>query len=220
MHRRRSLEPRLALVADWCRPYAVVADIGAGGGQLSRYLADHGHSVIATERSAPGAAVLRQALAGCPSAVVRQGDGFQALRDLGRPFDVAVVAGMGGPTILRIVSEAPWGVPVVVQPMQGWRALRQGLAAAAFRWVKAGLCHQRDRFYPAWMVVRADEGQRFEPLVPREMACHPEYPAWLEREWQRGMRSTRRQKTPSEAVWLEVIGEEVQRWRGKTSLSD
>jgi len=94
-----------------------VADVGAGDGQLARHLAARGLRVVATERRPASFARLHAAV---PDLDCRQGEGLAVLR----PGEVegAVVAGMGGHRIIRILAEAPevaraldW---LVLQPQQ------------------------------------------------------------------------------------------------------
>jgi tRNA (adenine22-N1)-methyltransferase len=110
---------------------ASVADVGAGDGQLARHLAARGLRVVATERRPASFARLRAA---APELDCRLGDGLEVLR----PGEVegAVVAGLGGHSIARILAAAPavtrslgW---LVLQPQQHAEALVGWLAAAGY----------------------------------------------------------------------------------------
>ncbi len=94
-----------------------VADVGAGDGQLARCLAARGLLVVATERRPASYERLCTAL---PHFDCRQGEGLEVLR----PGEVegAVLAGLGGHSIARILDASPavaraldW---LVLQPQQ------------------------------------------------------------------------------------------------------
>jgi tRNA (adenine22-N1)-methyltransferase len=126
------LPPRLRAIADAVPARArSVADIGAGDGQLSRHLAARGLRVIATE-SRPGPfARLRAAL---PGFDCRFGQGLEVLQ----PGEVegAVIAGMGGRTIARILEASPQVVGrldwLILQPQQHPDHLQAWLEAAGY----------------------------------------------------------------------------------------
>lgn len=109
-----------------------VVDVGAGDGQLARHLAARGLRVVATERRPPSYARLRAAV---PQLDCRQGEGLAVLR----PGEVegAVVAGMGGHSIARILDASPalarsldW---LVLQPQQHADRLMAWLDEAGYR---------------------------------------------------------------------------------------
>jgi tRNA A22 N-methylase len=135
------LPRRLAAVADalatYVGPEAVVADIGAGRGELSLYLARRElcGRAIATDISAKAVRILAdlvgaQALDDAVS--VRCGDGLAAIRP--GEADAVVLAGIGGRLAIRLLAdglplvhcaERPALGPVVIaQPMSHPRAVR------------------------------------------------------------------------------------------------
>jgi tRNA (adenine22-N1)-methyltransferase len=124
------------------------ADIGAGDGQVALALRRRGVRVIVTERRAP-------AFARLPATLERRlGDGLSVLR----PGEVegAVVAGMGGRTIARLLeAEGPvarslrW---LVLQPQQHAPALEQWLAASRYRLLAAREVGERSRSYRVLVV--------------------------------------------------------------------
>jgi tRNA (adenine22-N1)-methyltransferase len=108
-----------------------VADVGAGDGQLSRHLAARGLRVVATERRPASFARLRAAL---PELDCRLGEGLEVLRP--GEVDGAVVAGMGGRSIVRILLGSPaltrslgW---LVLQPQQHGGLLVDWLTAEGY----------------------------------------------------------------------------------------
>ncbi len=109
-----------------------MVDVGAGDGQLSRSLAlDAGCSVIAVELRPGSLARLRERVADL-AVEVREGDGLAPIAP--GEAEVAVIAGMGGRSIERILKSRPEVVAglrlVVLQPMQGADGLRAALMEA------------------------------------------------------------------------------------------
>jgi tRNA (adenine22-N1)-methyltransferase len=109
-----------------------VVDIGAGDGQLARHLAARGLRVVATERRPPSYARLRTAV---PQLDCRLGEGLSVLRS--GEVEGAVVAGMGGHSIARILDASPalarsleW---LVLQPQQHADGLVAWLEGAGYR---------------------------------------------------------------------------------------
>jgi len=105
-----------------------VVDVGAGDGQLAAWLAVEGHRVIATEGRAGPFVRLRGRLA--PFGVeTRPADGLSAVQ-VGE-VDVAVIAGVGGHRIVKILSASPAVVgalqALVLQPVQHADVVRSWL---------------------------------------------------------------------------------------------
>ena len=127
------------------------ADVGAGDGQLARHLAGRGLRMVASERSAGSFARLRAA---SPDLDCRLGEGLAVLE----PGEVegAVLAGMGGRKILRILGAAPKVVGrldwLVLQPQQQAGELVDGLAAAGFRLERDTQAVQGGRSYRVLLV--------------------------------------------------------------------
>ncbi|HXM56185.1 MAG TPA: tRNA (adenine(22)-N(1))-methyltransferase TrmK [Candidatus Dormibacteraeota bacterium] len=152
---RRSgrLPARLRAVAEAVPAGAVsVADVGAGDGQLARHLADRGLRVVATERRPASFARLRAAL---PDLDCRVGEGLAVLR----PGEVegAVVAGLGGHGIIRVLASAPdvarsleW---LVLQPQQHPDRLVAWLQGAGYRVRARTDAVQGGRSYTVLLVI-------------------------------------------------------------------
>ena len=144
---------RLRAVADAVPAGAgSVADVGAGDGQLARHLVARGLRVVATERRPASYARLRAAL---PDVDCRMGDGLEVLR----PGEVegAVVAGMGGHSIARILDAAPavartfeW---LVLQPQQHAEQLVAWLEPAGYRVRARDTAAQGRRSYTVLLVT-------------------------------------------------------------------
>ena len=155
------LPPRLRGVLELVPEAAVVADIGSGHGRLATGLAARGARVVAVERTAASFARLQvdlrrdalQAPALGPAQGLvepRLGDGIAALEP--GEVEVAVIAGLGGRGIMRILERAPW-LPrwLVLQPMQDPGLLAAWLDARGWPRDEARMA-QRGRWYVGWCV--------------------------------------------------------------------
>lgn len=104
------LSKRLLACCDFVRPGERVADIGCDHGYLGIYLLKNGiaDSVIASDiNKAPLQSAVRN------SEKFGVGDKIQfclsdGVKDIPRDFDALVCAGMGGDTMVSILSAAPW----------------------------------------------------------------------------------------------------------------
>jgi tRNA (adenine22-N1)-methyltransferase len=136
-----------------------VVDVGAGDGQLSAWLAAEGHRVIATEGRAGPYVRLRQRLQ--PLGVeTRPADGLSAVQ-VGE-VEVAVIAGVGGQRIVKILSASPAVVraltALVLQPMQHLDAVRVWLPTAGLEVVSETQAVEGGRRYTVLLVKGADRG--------------------------------------------------------------
>ena len=104
------LSNRLLACCDFINPGDRVADIGCDHGYLSIYLLKKGiaHSVIASDiKEGP----LHNAVRNSEKFGVRDKMTFylsDGVRNIPREFDTLVCAGMGGDTMVSILSAAPW----------------------------------------------------------------------------------------------------------------
>jgi len=146
-----TLSPRLRAVLDLVPASSSVADIGSGHGRLAAALAARGVRVVATERTGSSFFHLRADLVrGGAPVEARQGDGLSALA-VGE-VEVAVIAGLGGRGIQRILDRAPW-LPgsLVLQPMQDAHLLAAWLDWR--RWPRTERrIAERGRWYLGWRV--------------------------------------------------------------------
>jgi tRNA (adenine22-N1)-methyltransferase len=131
-----------------------IADIGTGDGRLSAWLAAAGHRVIATEnKPGPRAEALR--LLEPIGIECRLGDGLEPIRP--GEVEVAVIAGMGGRSIGRILTASPGKVAsleaLVVQPVQHGEELTDRLLAEGYRIAERADIDQRSRPYSALLVL-------------------------------------------------------------------
>lgn len=154
------LPARLAAVAAHIPPGQPFADIGTDHALLPLALVASGHTPRAVASDAhPGPAAFaaqQVAEAGLAGRVdVRHGDGLRVLR----PGEVrgAVIAGMGGGTMRRILSDRPdlalgldW---LLLQPVQGAGPLRRWLGASGYTLADEDLVQEDGRFYPILWVL-------------------------------------------------------------------
>lgn len=161
---------RLALVAELIPPRSRVVDVGADHGRLAHRLLATGRArhCIATEKTPARLARVGRFPPGHRLAArleLRAGDGLSCLRRADH-LDVAVLAGMGARTMVRILAaphRARLGLAsVVVQPQTEPARLRRWLAGNGFRIVAERIAVDRDALYP---ILRAELGR--EELSPR-----------------------------------------------------
>ena len=131
-----------------------VADVGAGDGKLAAWLAGAGHRVIATENK-PGPRNEALRLLGPLGIECRLGDGLGPI--LPGEVEVAVIAGMGGRSISRILAGSPEVVgslvALVLQPIQHGDQLLAELLALGYRVSRALEVEQRSRSYSALLIL-------------------------------------------------------------------
>jgi tRNA (adenine22-N1)-methyltransferase len=146
----RRLEPVARLVPAG----SSVADVGTGDGKLAAWLGGAGHRVIATENK-PGPRLEALRLLEPLAIECRLGEGLEPI--LPGEIEVAVIAGMGGRTIGRILAGSPEVVAslraLVLQPVQHTDELLAGLLARGYRVNGGAEIEQRSRRYLAFLVL-------------------------------------------------------------------
>ncbi len=160
------LTPRLAAVAAWVPQDARLADVGTDHGYLPVQLILEGRipSAIATDiRPGPLAkaaeTVEHSALAG--RVELRLCDGLAAVSP--QEVDAVTIAGMGGETILKILSAAPWALDkcCIVQAMSSLEDLRAGLDALDGHILRERLAREGETLYVITQLGRG--GERLTP---------------------------------------------------------
>jgi tRNA (adenine22-N1)-methyltransferase len=145
------LSARLRHVFELVPVTGAVADIGSGHGALAAALAARGQRVLATERTPRTEAGLRRDLArlGIPVAT-RLGEGLAPLRE--GEVETAVIAGIGGRSLLRILESSPW-LPrwLVLQPAQDADLVEAWILARSWQAVATDAV-ERGRRYRTWRV--------------------------------------------------------------------
>ena len=156
------LPPRLLKVAEFIPPGRVVADIGTDHALLPLHLLESGRArkVIAVEVGAKPYAQARGNLEQHPlgeRVELRLGDGLQALSQ-SDGAGVAVIAGMGGGTIRKILSQRPPDLDktlefFILQPMSRPRELRAWLPEGGFSILDEALAKDEGRIYEVFLAV-------------------------------------------------------------------
>ena len=131
--KRITLDPRLSMIARLAGRCERFADIGCDHGRLGAFMLQTGRCrrAVLTDISEPSLAKARTliALLGLSEQTeFRTGDGLAALN---APADVVVIAGMGGPTIARIIEagcERLASAKLILQPNVGAPVLRRALS--------------------------------------------------------------------------------------------
>lgn len=164
------MEPRLTRLARWAEPFPRIAEIGAGPGHLTAALIDCGHQVIATDVSQAAIDSLQARFGN--AADIRRGDGLIPVGPA--EADLAIVVGMGGRTVARVLDQSPerfhaWAL--LLQPMQDLGALVEALRRH-HRGVSQGmLVLSRNRLYPTLLAL------------PDEPWNAPDCPKWDKLGW-------------------------------------
>ena len=150
-----SLDKRLSMVASMVRRGSRVADIGTDHAYLPVHLVQAGISpggIAADIRSGPLEAARRTVTeAGLTDAIaLRLGDGLAPVA--AEEADDIVIAGMGGETIVEILSAADWvkdaRLQLVLQPMTRAEELRRWLMTNGFVINEERLVRDGHRLYP------------------------------------------------------------------------
>ncbi|MBR0311661.1 MAG: SAM-dependent methyltransferase [Oscillospiraceae bacterium] len=162
--RELRLQPRLQCLAD-CVPRGTrLADVGTDHGYLPVWLLRHGRiaSAIASDINAePLAHARRTAVGYGVSLDLRLCAGLDAIAP--DEVDTVAIAGMGGETIIAILSAAAWdwrGKTLLLQPMTKAELLRRWLAEHGFRIASERLVRDKGTIYP---VLAVEAGQSAPP---------------------------------------------------------
>ncbi|MGI5878033.1 MAG: tRNA (adenine(22)-N(1))-methyltransferase [Christensenellales bacterium] len=185
-----ALSPRMMAVAALIPDDGVVADIGADHGRLSVWLASRGRRVIAVDisaRSLAKAAALASRCGVAERVACRPGDGLEPLEP--GEAQTAVLAGMGGRTMEKILSSDPVKtrtLHLVLQPMNAGDALRSWLSRNGFGITGEGYGVERGSIRPVFRARygQVDPGRHFDCLIGNwELASeHPLFGTYLIQE--------------------------------------
>lgn len=168
-----SLGERLSLCASMVRPGAALADIGTDHAYLPVWLAKQGlisKAIAADVRVGP----LRRAMANIrryqveDTVSARLSDGLDAIFPW--EADDIVVAGMGGETMIEILSGAPWlkeaDKRLILQPMTSAESLRIYLAEQGFSVLREQAVQEDGRVYSAFLAAYCPGGVQTDGLYP------------------------------------------------------
>jgi len=158
------LSERLKKIAEIIPPNSIVADIGTDHAYLPIFLVKNKISprVIAVEaKKGPYERALKNVFYyHCEGNIeVRLGQGLKTI--LPEEIDVAVIAGMGGETIKKILVESKekWEVipGFILQPMKNLCELRRFLLENRFLFKDELVIKESNRFYEIWVVTQSKD---------------------------------------------------------------
>lgn len=223
------LQPRLRrlaqLVPEGCR----LTDVGTDHGYLPAALLQQG-KIAAAIASDIGREPLEHARRtaeeyGVTGMSFRLCAGLSAIAP--EETDVIVIAGMGGETILSILSDAPWTGDgqhrLLLQPMTKAAALRHWLVDNGYTFTGECLVEDKGRLYPILCV----QGGAHRPLTEAEALCgvlldgDPLYGAYLAehikklRRWAEGLRRSSDPDAAGQAVQVEALANQLEQKRCK-----
>jgi tRNA (adenine22-N1)-methyltransferase len=163
------LSPRLAALASAIAPGSRVADVGSDHGKLGLWLAASGRAdyCLSTERTEALLDRVSRAPADAPWAsrlAYRAEDGLGAIR-LEDRIDTIVLAGLGGATIVRLLSGAEalrWlTLRLVLQPRSEVATIRRWLSENGWRLTSERLTFWRRRFHSTLAAERGRDADLY-----------------------------------------------------------
>lgn len=156
-----NLGKRLETIVNFCSRTRTIADIGCDHGQVTAelILQAKAYNVIATDISS---ASINKAVRLCsqlnilPFVSFREGDGFAPITRFDT-VDSAVIAGMGGSEIVKILQESKIRVDeLILQPMKDAVKLRGYLLQIGFKIVADVVIKENDKYYT---IIKAKSGK-------------------------------------------------------------
>ena len=143
---------RLEAIVDLCPTVKKIADIGCDHGYVTceLILQSKAEMVVASEKSAEclnKAVTLADSINIMPFISFRQGDGFEAITKYDK-LNCAIIAGMGGMEIIKILSKRPKKLyDFILQPQSDVILLRQYLVANKFNIEVDKLVKEGNKYY-------------------------------------------------------------------------
>ncbi len=148
------LSKRLEMIASFVRAGSRIADIGTDHGFLPIYLVQRGvidHAVAMDIRKGPLARAeehIRETDL-CEEIETRLSDGLEKLK--AGEADTVIIAGMGGPLVLEILSRGREVVPsierFVLSPQSDWNGFRKGLREMGFVQCREEMVYEDRKYY-------------------------------------------------------------------------
>lgn len=220
------LQPRLQMLARLVPQGAALADVGTDHGYLPVYLLQEGRirRAIASDVSAEPLEHARRTAEeyGVTSIDFRLCDGLSLIKP--HETDTVVIAGMGGETMVSILSAAPWtkdGALLLLQPMTRQELLRSWLAEHGYTYEREVLVRDKGTIYPIFQM----RGGTRRPLTEAEsyagvaLRSDPLYGDYLDHQLDRlqkqidGLLRSGSEKNRSRAEELTAICNELRRIR-------
>lgn len=164
-----NLSARMEAIVNMCDKCKTIADIGCDHGYITAelILQEKVNKVIATDISVK---CLNKAILLCDSMNIanfisfREGNGFSVITKRDK-VQQAVIAGMGGKEIIKILQERPKKLfNFVLQPQSDVVLLRQYLYNNGFEFVKDYLIKEDNRYYNIIKVKKAKRGTTLNNL--------------------------------------------------------
>ena len=189
-HKLLQLQPRLQMLSELVPNGARLADIGTDHGYLPVYLRQHNRinfAIAADVGQEPLQHAVRTASEyGVTGVDFRLCDGLKGVG--ADEVDTIVIAGMGGQTIIHILSQAPWTkmpdrYTLLLQPMTKAGELRRWLTENGYRFMGERLVWDKNFLYPV-MVITGGE-QQISELEQEYGVCladDPLYGDFLDRQ--------------------------------------
>ena len=222
------LQPRLQLLAELIPQGSRLADVGTDHGYVPVYLIQRGllNTAIASDI---GAEPLQHAVNTAAEYDV-EGIDFRLCPGLdgiaSEECDTILIAGMGGETIIHILSAAEWTkeqgrYTLLLQPMTKAGVLRHWLAESGYRFVEERLVWDKDFLYPV-MVLTGGEQPPLSDMEAEYGVClmnDPLYGQYLEMQAARlqraadGKRRSEKESARREAELLDERCRILQRMR-------
>ena len=198
MERQLQLQPRLQLLADMVPQGCRLADIGTDHGYLPVWLLQRGRiqSAIAADIGSEPLAHARRTAAeyGVEGLSFRLCDGLSGIAP--EEADTVVIAGMGGETIIAILSAAAWtkdgAHTLLLQPMTKTADLRKWLAVNGYRFTYERLVWDKNYLYPVLRVTGGECPQltELQALTGVLLADDPLYGEYLAQHEEKLRRAT------------------------------
>ena len=157
-----NLSKRLLCMAEKINKGEIVADVGTDHGYIPVWLISRGicQRVIASDIKA---GPLQTAVRTAKNAGMEDKIDFRLCAGLdgytSDEFDTAIIAGMGGETIISILQAAPWAKSkkLIIQPQSKLPELRRWLFENDYKIFNAELVYDTGRIYLVWVVGEGKE---------------------------------------------------------------
>ncbi len=227
MEKQLQLQPRLRLLAEMVPLGRRLADVGTDHGYLPVWLLQSGRiqSAIASDIGAEPLAHARRTAqeSGVTGIDFRLCDGLDGIAP--QEADTVVIAGMGGETIISILSAAPWtgdgAHTLLLQPMTKATELRRWLAVNGYCFTEERLVWDKNYLYPVLCVTggvcaELTEAEALTGVLLRSDPLYGDYLAQHEKEVRRaaeGLRCSGREDALHRAEALERLARQIEEER-------
>ncbi|MBE7017361.1 MAG: SAM-dependent methyltransferase [Ruminococcaceae bacterium] len=162
-------------MAEKVKPGEIVADVGTDHGYIPVWLVQKQicSRVIASDiKDGP----LQTAVRTAKNACVEDKIDFRLCCGLDKyssdEFDTAIIAGMGGETIISILEAAPWtkSKKLIIQPQSKLPELRRWLFENEYKILDAELVYDTGRIYLVWIVSGGrEENDKFSEVLDYQL---------------------------------------------------